>query len=155
MELSKLLIPGAVRVVNHLTSKKRLFQELGEIAAQAYGLSSVVAIDGLQERESLGPTGVGHGIALPHARLNEIDKIIGIFVRMERPLDYDSVDRQPVDLVFGLFAPKESGVEHLKALALVSRTMRDPGICAKLRANTDPTKLYAILTEARAPQAAA
>jgi PTS system nitrogen regulatory IIA component len=155
MELSKLLIPGAVRVVNHLTSKKRLFQELGEIAAQAYGLSSVVAIDGLQERESLGPTGVGHGIALPHARLNEIDKIIGIFVRMERPLDYDSVDRQPVDLVFGLFAPKESGVEHLKALALVSRTMRDPGICAKLRANTDPMKLYAILTEARAPQVAA
>ena len=75
-------------------------------------------------------------------------------MRMERPLDYDSVDRQPVDLVFGLFAPKESGVEHLKALALVSRTMRDPGICAKLRANTDPAKLHAILTEARASQAA-
>jgi len=74
---------------------------------------------------------------------------------MERPLDYDSVDRQPVDLVFGLFAPKESGVDHLKALALVSRTMRDTGICAKLRANTDPSKLYAILTEARTPQAAA
>lgn len=155
MELSKLLIPGAVRVVSHLTSKKRLFQELGEIAAQAYGLSAAVAIDGLQERESLGPTGVGHGIALPHARLDDLSKIIGIFVRMERPLDYDSVDRQPVDLVFGLFAPKDSGVEHLKALALVSRTMRDPGICAKLRANTDPTKLHAILTEARAPQAAA
>ena len=155
MELSKLLIPGAVRVVSHLTSKKRLFQELGEIAAQAYGLSAAVAIDGLQERESLGPTGVGHGIALPHARLDDLGKIVGIFVRMERPLDYDSVDRQPVDLVFGLFAPKESGVEHLKALALVSRTMRDPGICAKLRANTDPSKLYAILTEARAPQAAA
>lgn len=155
MELSKLLIPGAVRVVNHLTSKKRLFQELGEIAAQAYGLSAAVAIDGLQERESLGPTGVGHGIALPHARLDDISKIIGIFIRMERPLDYDSVDRQPVDLVFGLFAPKESGVDHLKALALVSRTMRDPGICAKLRANTDPAKLYAILTEAKAPQAAA
>ena len=154
MELSKLLIPGAVRVVGQLTSKKRLFQELGEMAAQAYGLTAAIAIDGLQERESLGATGVGHGIALPHARLFDIDRIIGVFLRMEKPLDYDSVDRQPVDLVFGLFAPKESGVDHLKALALVSRTMRDPGICAKLRANTDAGKLHAILTEARTPQAA-
>jgi PTS system nitrogen regulatory IIA component len=91
---------------------------------------------------------------LPHARLDDIDHIFAIFLRLEKPLDYDSVDRQPVDLVFGLFAPKESGVEHLKALALVSRTMRDPGICSKLRANTDPAKLHAILTEARATQAA-
>lgn len=154
MELSKLLMPGAVRVIGQLTGKKRLFQELGEIAAQAYGLNASVATDGLQERESLGPTGVGHGIALPHARLDEIDHIFAVFLRMEKPLDYDSVDRQPVDLVFGLFAPKESGVEHLKALALVSRTMRNAGICAKLRANTDPAKLHAILTEARATQAA-
>lgn len=154
MELSKLLMPGAVRVIGQLTGKKRLFQELGEIAAQAYGINASVATDGLQERESLGPTGVGHGIALPHARLDDIDHIFAIFLRMEKPLDYDSVDRQPVDLVFGLFAPKESGVEHLKALALVSRTMRDAGICAKLRANTDPAKLHAILTEARATQAA-
>lgn len=154
MELSKLLNPGAVRVVGQLTSKKRLFQELGEIAGAAYHLNGSDAVDGLQERESLGPTGVGHGIALPHARLEDLDRIVGVFLRLERPLDYDSVDRQPVDLVFGLFAPKDSGVEHLKALALVSRTMRDPAICAKLRANADPAKLYAILTEARAPQAA-
>ena len=155
MDLSKLLIPGAVRVLGQLTSKKRLFQELGEVTFQAYGLSSAIVIDGLQERESLGPTGVGNGIALPHARLEEIEKIFGVFIRLEKPLDYESVDRQPVDLVFGLFAPKDSGVEHLKALAQVSRTMRDPGICAKLRANTDPDKLYAILTEARTPQVAA
>jgi len=154
MELSKLLAPGAVRVVGHLTSKKRLFQELGEIAAQAYRLNASVATDGLQERESLGPTGVGHGIALPHARLEELTEIVAVFLRLEKPLDYDSVDRQPVDLVFGLFAPKDSGVDHLKALALVSRTMRDPAICAKLRANTDPDKLHAILTAARAAQAA-
>ncbi len=154
MELSRLLTPGAVRVVSQLTSKKRLFQELGEVVAQAYKLSAASAIDGLQERESLGPTGVGHGIALPHARLEGLDRIVGVFIRMERPLDYDSPDRQPVDLVFGLFAPKESGVDHLKALALVSRTMRDAGICAKLRANSDPAKLYAILTEARSIQAA-
>ena len=155
MDLSKLLIPSAVKVLGQLTSKKRLFQELGEVAGQAYGLSAAVAIDGLQERESLGPTGVGNGIALPHARLEYLDRITGIFIRLEKPLDYDSVDRQPVDLIFGLFAPKDSGVDHLKALALVSRTMRDAGICAKLRANTDPAKLYAILTEARAPQVAA
>lgn len=154
MELSTLLIPGAVRLVGQLTSKKRLFQELGEIAAQAYKLNGAVAIDGLQERESLGPTGVGHGIALPHARLEDLTRIVGVFLRLEKPLDYDSVDRQPVDLVFGLFAPKDSGVDHLKALALVSRTMRDPGICAKLRANTDPAILHAILTASRATQAA-
>jgi PTS system nitrogen regulatory IIA component len=154
MELSKLLTPSAVRVLGQLTSKKRLFQELGEIAAQAHGLSAALAIDGLQERETLGPTGVGHGIALPHARLEDLKGIIGVFVRLEKPLDYDSVDRQPVDLVFGLFAPKDSGVDHLKALALVSRTMRDPNVVAKLRANSDPAKLHAILTESRAPQAA-
>jgi PTS system nitrogen regulatory IIA component len=154
MELSKLLMPGAVRVLGHLTSKKRLFQDLGEVAASAYGLNASVAIDGLQERESLGPTGVGHGIALPHARLEDLTKIVGVFLRLEKPLDYDSVDRQPVDLIFALFAPKDSGVDHLKALALVSRTMRDAQVCAKLRANTDPAKLHAILTEARAPQAA-
>lgn len=154
MELSKLLTPGGVRVVGQLTSKKRLFQELGELVSSCCGLSSSVAVDGLQERESLGPTGVGHGIALPHARLEDLDRIVGVFIRLEKPLDYDSVDRQPVDLVFGLFAPKDSGVDHLKALALVSRTMRDQSVLAKLRANTDPAKLHAILTESRAPQAA-
>jgi nitrogen PTS system EIIA component len=154
MELSKLLTPGAVRVVGQMTSKKRLFQELGEMVAASYGLSAATAIDGLQERESLGPTGVGHGIALPHARLEDLDRIVGVFIRLEKPLDYDSVDRQPVDLIFGLFAPKDSGVDHLKALALVSRTMRDSSVVSKLRANTDPAKLHAILTESRTPQAA-
>ena len=154
MDLTKILVPGAVRVVGQLTSKKRVFQELGDMVAQAWRLDAATAVDGLQERESLGPTGVGHGVALPHARLDDLPHIIGVFLRLEKPIDYDSVDRQPVDLIFGLFAPKDSGVEHLKALALVSRTMRDQGVLAKLRANNDPAKLYAILTEAKAPQAA-
>lgn len=154
MDISTILAPGAVRVVSHLTSKKRLFQEIGELAASVHGLKAAVTVDGLQERESLGPTGVGHGIALPHARLKDLNKIVGVFLRLEKPLDYDSVDRLPVDLVFALFAPKDSGVDHLKALALVSRTMRDAKIVAKLRANSDPAKLHAILTEARTPQAA-
>ncbi|OYW58218.1 MAG: PTS lactose transporter subunit IIC [Rhodobacterales bacterium 12-65-15] len=113
-------------------------------------LLNPIAVRGLQERETLGPTGVGHGVALPHARLEDLKSIVGVFLRLEKPLDYDSVDRQPVDLVFGLFAPKDSGVDHLKALALVSRTMRDPAVVAKLRANTDPAKLHAILIESRA-----
>lgn len=154
MDISSLLNSGAVKVAGTMTSKKRLFQELGELAAAAYGLNPAAATDALQERESLGPTGVGHGIALPHARLEGVDRVIGAFIRLERPLDFDAVDRQPVDLVFALFAPKDSGVEHLKALALVSRTMRDPQICAKLRANSDPAKLHAILTEAKPASAA-
>lgn len=154
MELSELLIPEAVRVIGHSTSKKRLFLDIGEMAGSIYKVNAARAVDGLQERETLGPTGVGHGIALPHARLEGLKQIVGVFLRVEKPLDYDSVDRLPVDLVFALFAPKDSGVEHLKALALVSRTMRDPNLCTKLRANNDPAKLHAILTEARAPQAA-
>lgn len=154
MDLSTLVVPGAIRVVGQFTSKKRLFQELAEIAAQAHGLSAATVLDGLQERETLGPTGVGHGIALPHARLEDLDRIVALFIRLEKSLDYDSVDRLPVDLVFCLLAPKDSGVDHLKALALVSRTMRDAGVVAKLRANSDPAKLHAILTETRASAAA-
>jgi len=154
MDISSLLRPEAVRVLGQMTSKKRLFQELGDVAAAVYGMSQAVAVDGLQERESLGPTGVGHGIALPHARLEGIDRIVGVFVRLEKPMDFDSVDRQPVDLIFTLFAPKDSGVDHLKALALISRTMRDAGVCSKLRANNNPVTLHAILTEARGSQAA-
>lgn len=154
MELSDLLKPAAVRVVGHVTSKKRLFQDLAEIAATVYGLPAAETVDALQERESLGPTGVGHGVALPHARLHGIDRVVGVFMRLEKPMDFDSVDRQPVDLIFALFAPKDSGVDHLKALALVSRTMRDAATCAKLRSNDDPATLHAVLTEARSSQAA-
>ena len=104
--------------------------------------------------ESLGPTGVGHGVALPHARLDGLDQVVGVLTLLEKPIDFDSVDRQPVDLAFALFAPIDAGVEHLKALALVSRTLRDPGLRAKLRSNTDPLTLYTIVTEAQAVQAA-
>lgn len=154
MQLSKILAPEAVRVVGSLTSKKRLFQELGEIASQVWGLRASDVFDALQDRESLGPTGVGHGVALPHARLSGVDEVKGVFVRLEKPLDFDAVDRQPVDLIFALLAPEDAGVDHLKALALVSRTLRDATICTKLRANSDPATLYTVLTEAQASQAA-
>ncbi|WP_415183476.1 PTS sugar transporter subunit IIA [Phaeovulum sp.] len=154
MNLSNLLQPQAVKVLAHVTSKKRLFQDLAEIAHSAYGLNVAQTVDALQERESLGPTGVGHGVALPHARLHGLDKVVAVFLRLERPLDFDAVDRQPVDLVFALFAPEDSGVEHLKALALVSRTMRNAEVCTKLRANVDPAALHAVLTEAHGMQMA-
>ncbi|MAQ45809.1 MAG: PTS lactose transporter subunit IIC [Confluentimicrobium sp.] len=154
MDLSTILKPEAVKVVSTASSKKRLFQQLGEAAESCYGLKCTHAIEALQERETLGPTGVGHGIALPHARIDGLEKVVGVFFRLEQSLDFDSVDRQPVDLVFSLFAPSDSGVEHLKALALVSRTMRDSAICSKLRANHAPQTLYAILTAGGASQAA-
>ncbi|MFN4099908.1 MAG: PTS sugar transporter subunit IIA [Pararhodobacter sp.] len=147
MELADLLSPGAIRVCNAVKSKKRLFQDLAEVAAAAHGIGESTAIDALQERESLGPTGVGHGVALPHARIDGIESVRGVFIRLDRPLDYGSVDRAPVDLVFALFAPRDAGVEHLKALALVSRTLRDPAVCAKLRANEETDKLYEILIQ--------
>ncbi len=154
MELSQLLRPQAVKVLGSVTSKKRLFQELGEIAATLCDLSPEAVVNALQDRESLGPTGVGHGVALPHARLPGIEGMAGAFIRLERPMDFEAVDRQAVDLVFALFAPEEAGVQHLKTLALVSRTMRDPGVCAKLRANADPVTLHAVLTEGPRTRAA-
>ena len=154
MELSTILNPEAVRVFATVSSKKRLFQDLGEIAAAIYGVEAARAVEALQDRESLGPTGVGHGVALPHARLLGLDAVRGVFVRLERAIDFDAVDRKPVDLVFALFAPEDSGVDHLKALALVSRRMRDAALCAKLRANADPGTLHAVLTEIPAHQAA-
>ena len=154
MELSKILKPEAVRVITAASSKKRLLHELGDLANAAYGLNASRSVEALLERESLGPTGVGHGVALPHARLADIDQVLGVFILLEKPIDFDAVDRQPVDLVFALFAPEEAGVEHLKALALVSRKLREASLCTKLRANTDPATLYTILTEDEAVQAA-
>ena len=154
MEISMILKPEAVRVLTAVSSKKRLFHELSNIAESAYGVDQSAAIEALQERESLGPTGVGHGVALPHARLDGIEEVVGALVLLEKPIEFDAVDRQPVDLAFALFAPHDAGVEHLKALALVSRTLRDNAVCAKLRSNTDPATLYAIVTEAQAMQAA-
>jgi PTS system nitrogen regulatory IIA component len=154
MQLSQILLPSAVRVAAGVTSKKRLFQDLAEIAASSYGLSGATAFDGLQERESLGPTGVGGGVALPHARIADLERVVGVFVRLEKPIDFDAVDRLPVDLIFALFAPLDSGVDHLKALATVSRTLRDSGVCTKLRANDNPAVLHALLTEKTANKAA-
>lgn len=154
MQLGTILKAEAVKSISSCTSKKRLFHDLGELAESCYGLSSTLVVDALVERESLGPTGVGQGIALPHARLTEAEEVCGLFLRLEKPLNFDAVDRQPVDLVFALIAPENAGVDHLKALALVSRTLRDQSICAKLRANSEAGTLHTILTEVQSTQAA-
>ena len=154
MEMSSILKPEAVRVVSSAASKKRLFQELGHIAEAVYAIPQGHVTEALQERENLGPTGVGHGVALPHARVDGLNEVCGALVLLEKPIDFGAVDRQPVDLAFALFAPRDAGVEHLKALALISRTLREQSICAKLRANKDPFTLFAIVTEAQKTQAA-
>ncbi|MGY6547454.1 MAG: PTS sugar transporter subunit IIA [Roseinatronobacter sp.] len=154
MDMASLLNPKAVRVFGSATGKKRLFQSIGEVAKQVYGLEPESVIGALQEREALGPTGVGRGVAVPHARLESINAVLGVFFRLEKPLDYGAVDKAPVDLVFALFAPRDAGVEHLKALAFISRTLRNAHVCEKLRANDEPDKIYAILTSGEASKAA-
>jgi PTS system nitrogen regulatory IIA component len=154
MDFVTLLKPEAVKVLTSATSKKRLMQDLGDLVDSAYGLDANNVVEALLTREALGPTGVGHGVALPHARLEGLEYVVGAFVLLDKPIDFGAVDRQPVDIAFALFAPENAGVEHLKALALVSRTLRDASICNKLRANLDSGTLYTILTEERTVQAA-
>ncbi len=154
MNFANLLKPEAVKVLTSASSKKRLMHDLGDLAESAYGVKSSDVLNALLERESLGPTGVGHGVALPHARLEGLDRVVGAFVLLDKPIDFNSVDRQPVDIAFALFAPEDAGVEHLKALALVSRTLRNTAICSKLRSNPNPATLYTILISDEAAQAA-
>ncbi len=154
MQISKILKQEAVRSIGSASSKKRLFQEVAEVAQTNYGLSAEKTVEALLERESLGPTGVGHGVALPHARLDGLTDVVGVFMLLEKPLDFGAVDRQPVDIVFALFAPESAGVDHLKALALVSRTLREQNYCTKLRSNPDANTLYTILTENQSAQVA-
>ncbi len=154
MKFADLIKPEAVKTIASASSKKRLMHEVADLAASAYDLPTQEIVEALMERETLGPTGVGQGVALPHARIEGLNSVVGSFLVLEKPVDFDSVDRQPVDLVFALFAPQDAGVEHLKALALVSRNLREASLCAKLRANPNPTTLYTILTETESVKAA-
>ncbi|MCH2163678.1 MAG: PTS sugar transporter subunit IIA [Marinovum sp.] len=154
MELANLLAARGVKVLSTPSSKKRLIHDIADLAGAAYELDANRVFDALLERENLGPTGVGNGVALPHARLPGLETCVGVFVLLEKPIDFDAVDRQPVDILFGLFAPEDAGVEHLKALALVSRTLREENFCQKLRANTDAATLHTILTASAGEQAA-
>ncbi len=146
MNISDLLAPDAILPALKVQSKKQLLQELAVRAHQVARLPERRIFETLVERERLGTTGVGAGIAIPHGRMAEAKTITGVFARLETAIDYEAVDSQPVDLVFMLLAPEEAGADHLKALARVSRLLRNAATCDKLRAATSAEALYAILT---------
>jgi len=154
MEIDELLTPDSVIPRLRATSKKQALQELSKRAAEVSGLSERQIFDVLLERERLGTTGVGNGIAIPHGKLPGLSRLYGLFARLEHPVDFDSIDEQPVDLIFLLLAPEAAGADHLKALARVSRLLRDRTICEKLRGADNPDALYALLTERAASHAA-
>ena len=154
MEILDILAPGNVLTSVRATSKKQALQELSKHASQVTGLHDRTIFDVLLERERLGTTGVGRGIAIPHGKLSELDRLHGIFAVLEQPIEFDSVDDQPVDLIFLLLAPESAGADHLKALARVSRLLRDSNFCDRLRATATPGELFETLTRGTAPHAA-
>ena len=147
MLISELITQKLVLSLNNISSKKRLFQEIAVNMANDCTLSVETILTALQDREQLGPTGMGNGIAIPHARIEKITSIKGMFIKLEKPIDFEAMDKQKVDIVFAILAPTDSGVEHLKALAKVSRLLRDQSICSKLRSTEDQTALFSILTQ--------
>lgn len=154
MEIMDLITPTAVIANMRVTSKKQALQELARRASDLTGLEERQIFDVLLERERLGTTGVGNGIAIPHGKLAQLDRLYGIFAKLEKPVDFDSIDEQPVDLMFLLLAPESAGADHLKALARVSRLLRDRNICGKLRGCDSADAIYALLTETQASHAA-
>ena len=146
MEISDLLTSD--RVVDRLpaASKKQVIQEISRRAAEATGLDERTVFGVLLERERLGTTGVGEGVAIPHGKVADLDGLCGLFVRLDRAVDFESIDERPVDLVFLLLAQEGASADHLKALARVSRLMRDPVVRESLRDAADASALYAVLT---------
>lgn len=154
MEISDLITVDCVEANLRVTSKKQALQELSKRAAGLTGEHERAIFDVLMERERLGTTGVGNGIAIPHGKLASVDRLYGLFARLETPIDFQSIDEQPVDLVFLLLAPETAGADHLKALARVSRLLRDENVCEKLRGTDENEALYVLLTQTSASQAA-
>ncbi|OIR08037.1 nitrogen regulatory protein [mine drainage metagenome] len=154
MEIIDLISPESVVPNLRATSKKQALQELARRAADLIGLPERTVFDVLLDRERLGTTGVGNGIAIPHGKLPNLERLHGLFARLEKPINFDSIDEQPVDLIFLLLAPESAGADHLKALARVSRLLRDKAVCEKLRGTETAEGLYALLTDNPATRAA-
>ena len=154
MEINELMTPDAIIPALRVTSKKQALQEISKRAAELIRLPERTIFEVLVERERLGTTGVGHGIAIPHGKLANIDKLYALFARLETPIDFDSIDEQPVDLICVLLAPETAGADHLKALARVSRLLRDQATCDKLRGSESADAIYALLTESATSHAA-
>ena len=149
MSLKDFISPDSVVATLRASSKKQAIQELSERAALALDRPSREVFDQLLQRERLVSTGIGNGIAIPHARLPGLSQIFGIFARLDKPIDFDAVDDEPVDLLFLLLAPEGEGADHLKALSRIARMLRDADTAEKLRATRDPEALYAILAAPR------
>ncbi len=158
MDIADLISPETVIANLRVATKKQMLQELAkratEMVGAKVGISERDIYNVLLERERLGTTGVGSGIAIPHGKLGKLEKLYGLFAKLDRPIDFEAIDDQPVDLVFLLLAPEAAGADHLKALARVSRLLRDRAVCEKLRGAETPDALYAVLTEQAASHAA-
>jgi len=145
MPLNDLVAPNAIIPALKVNGKKQALQELAAKAAELSGLSERTIFEIPMQREKLGWTGVGNGIAIPHGKLPKLNKLFGVFARLERPIDFEALDGQAVDLVFLLLAPEGAGADHLKALARVARLLRDPDVAHKLRDSRDVEALYSVL----------
>ena len=147
MKMHDILSKEAIKTKIKVANKKQLLQEIANIASEHLGVPNMSIAKSLQQREILGPTGIGNGVAIPHVKIRGLTKIYGFFSSLERPIDFEAADKQPVDLIFTLLAPENNkGTEHLKALAMVSRVFNDKNIRAKLRSSENTDSLFAILT---------
>jgi PTS system nitrogen regulatory IIA component len=154
MRLIELLSPEAVLPCLKATTKKQAMLELSEKASELCGLPTRAIFDSLLQRERLGSTGIGEGVAIPHGRIAKLKSIFGIFARLERPIDFDALDGEPVDLLFLLMTPESAGADHLKALACAARMLRDNAIVSTIRATRDPSALYSLIASESKPHAA-
>ncbi len=154
MEIADLITPESVIPCLRASSKKQALQDLAKKASEITGQHERTVFEVLMERERLGTTGVGNGIAIPHGKLPSLEKLYGVFARVDQPVDFQAIDDQPVDLVFLLLAPETAGADHLKALARVSRLLRDKSTCEKLRGTDSGDALFALLTNSAEHRAA-
>jgi nitrogen PTS system EIIA component len=145
MPLTDLIAPNAILPALKVNNKKQVLQELAARAALLSGHSERAIFDILMQREKLGTTAIGNGIAIPHGKMPNLTRLFGLFARLERPVDFDALDNQPVDLVFLLLAPEGAGADHLTALSRVARLLRDQTVTHKLRATKDAESIYAVL----------
>lgn len=147
MKIANIINQNSIYLNIKSGSKRQLLQELAEKASELSGLDERTIFDALLERENLGTTGFGGGTALPHARLENLDKIYGIFMRLSSPMNYEAIDGKPIDIVFMLMSPDSSGADHLTALAQISRLLKDENTCEKLRRAQNTDEIYALLND--------
>jgi len=152
--LSVTVDPAAIIDASNLATKQDVLKMAASLAADCYGLDSATCVNALVERERLGTTGFGGAVAIPHAKTVEVQQCVGVIIRLDHPIDYDAHDNRPVDLIFALFSPEAGGAIHLKALAEVSRLLRDENMVAKLRGADSQDAVYALLTGQREQRAA-